>query len=78
MTAQLWYLAGIIILSVALFFPVRNLIWVLSVRRLERKTQSKLDERERSAQRQRAAFLAALLAIAFSAAFNYVMFGPPV
>ena len=77
MTGQIWYLFGILVLALALFFPLRNIIWVLSVRRLERKTESSLDEAEQKAQRQRAGFIAVLVAVVFSAAFNYAFFGLP-
>ena len=73
MTGLLWYVIGTLVLSTALFFPLRNLIWVLSVRRLERKTGEALSDFDRKAQLQRAGFIAALVGLAFSAAFNYAV-----
>ena len=37
MNEDVFFLAGIVLLSIALYFPVNKMIWVLSVRRLERK-----------------------------------------
>ncbi|MEQ8229255.1 MAG: hypothetical protein RIA64_14315 [Rhodospirillales bacterium] len=64
-----WYwMAG---LSVALFFPVRHLIWVMSVRRAIRKGgEENIDEAEQQRLRRRAGVTAALLCFIFS--FFYV------
>ena len=55
----------IIFLSVALFFPVRKLIWVLYVRK-KQKTQESVSEEERKSLRKRATFTAILLCVVFS------------
>ncbi|QPC41834.1 hypothetical protein HW532_03350 [Kaustia mangrovi] len=76
MTAQTYYLVTTAILAVALFFPTARIIWVLSVRRLERRGGVRLDERERQGQLRRARFIAAFLAVALAALFNYhLVFG---
>jgi len=74
-TGLLFYIGGTCVLALALFFPMRNIIWVLSVRRLERKSAIQLDDGERRAQLQRAGFIAVLVAVIFSAMFNYAFFG---
>ncbi len=56
-----------ILLAVVLFFPVRQLIWVMSVRRAERDGNE--DEERRQSLRRRASFTAALLC--FIVAFLY-------
>jgi len=56
------------LLAVALFFPVRQLIWVLSVRRAER--DGKEDEARRASLKRRAGVTAALLC--FIVAYFYV------
>lgn len=56
----LWAVA----LALALFFPVRRLIWVLMVRRAMRKTQ--LDEAEQLRLKKRAGVTAALLVFVFA------------
>ena len=55
----------IILLSAALFFPVRKLIWVLYVRK-KQKTQQSISEEEKKNLKKRAAFTAILLCIVFS------------
>lgn len=57
-------------LALLLFAPVSKLIWVLSVRRKERRLGRKLTEREVTGERARARFLAVLLVSAFSLLFN--------
>ena len=55
----------VIILSAALFFPVRQLIWVLYVRK-KQKAQGKVSEEERISLKKRANFTSILLCIVFS------------
>jgi len=55
----------IILLSAALFFPVRKLIWVLYVRK-KQKTQQSVSEEEKIGLKKRATFTAILLCIIFS------------
>ncbi|NNG03037.1 MAG: hypothetical protein HKM95_02925 [Inquilinus sp.] len=61
--AVIWVLA----LTIALFLPVRKLIWILQVRRAERTAPIEEPERERL--RRRAGFTAALLCFVFSALY---------
>ena len=55
----------VVVLSVALFFPVRQLIWVLYVRK-KQKTQQSVSEEEKIVLKKRATFTAILLCIVFS------------
>ena len=55
----------IMLLSVALFFPVRQLIWVLYVRK-KQKTQQSVSEEEKTILKKRATFTSILLCIVFS------------
>ena len=55
----------VIILSVALFFPVRQLIWVLYVRK-KQKVQTEVSEEEKISLKKRANFTSILLCIVFS------------
>ena len=59
----------VIVLSTALFFPVRQMIWVLYVRK-EQKSQGTVSEEEKIKLKKRATFTSALLCIVFS--FLYV------
>ena len=55
----------IILLSVALFFPVRQLIWVLYVRK-KQKAQKTVSEEEKKTLKKRATFTSVLLCVVFS------------
>ena len=55
----------IALLSIVLFFPVRQLIWVLYVRKKQKAQQSVSDE-EKNSLKKRATFTAILLCIVFS------------
>ena len=70
-----WYWGSVIVLAALLFVPVRQLVWVMSVRRFERRTKRQLSDEERVGQRSRASFLALIVAIVFSALFNYQILG---
>ena len=53
------------LLSVALFFPVRQLIWILYVRKKQKEQQS-VSEDEKIILKKRATFTSILLCIVFS------------
>ena len=55
----------VVLLSVALFFPVRRLIWVLYVRK-KQKTQKIVSDEEKKILKKRATFTSVLLCIVFS------------
>ena len=55
----------VILLTTALFFPVRQLIWVLYVRK-KQKSQATVSEEERKVLKKRATFTSILLCIVFS------------
>ena len=55
----------IIVLSVALFFPVRQMIWVLYVRK-KQKSQKLVSDEEKKILKKRATFTSVLLSIVFS------------
>ena len=54
-----------ILLSVVLFFPVRQLIWVLYLRK-KQKTQESVSEEEKISLKKRATLTSVLLCIVFS------------
>ena len=69
MMTPMFYIS-VAILAVLLFFPASKIIWVLSVRRSERKLGRKLSNDEIQGQRSRAQFIAILLVTIFSWFFN--------
>ena len=55
----------IVLLSTALFFPVRQLIWVLYVRK-KQKSQQTVSDDEKKSLKKRATFTSVFLCIVFS------------
>ena len=55
----------VVLLSTALFFPVRQLIWVLYVRK-KQKSQQTVSEEEKKSLKKRATFTSVLLCVIFS------------
>ena len=55
----------VVVLSLALFFPVRQMIWVLYVRK-KQKSQKTVSDDEKKSLKKRATFTSALLCIVFS------------
>ena len=55
----------VVALSTALFFPVRQMIWVLYVRK-KQKSQGTVSEEEKKILKKRATFTSILLCIVFS------------
>ena len=66
-----------VVLAALLFLPVSRLIWVMSVRRLERRQKRRLEEAERDVQLRRARVLAVVVVLAFSFLFNLQTVGLP-
>jgi len=67
-TSKFQYL-WMLVLAVVLFFPVRQLIWTLMVRRAERLLGTETDTAERARLRRRAGITSALLCFVFSALY---------
>ena len=71
MSPWTYYWLSVALLATLLFLPVSHLVWVLSVRRLERKLGQPVSDHEREGQRNRARFIAIIVCVIFSALFNY-------
>jgi hypothetical protein len=63
-----------LILALLLFFPIRKIIWVMTVRRAQRKGGAE-DEDEQKRLFRRAGVTAALLSFLFSLAYTNYLFG---
>jgi hypothetical protein len=68
--SQSGYLAWSMALAAALWWPAGRIVWVMAVRRLERRLGRSLDATEVAAQRRRAWLLALPLCLVFSGLFN--------
>lgn len=64
-------------LAALLFYPVSKLIWVVSVRRMQRKLERELSEEELQGQRRRARFLTVPVVLTFSWLYNVNTIGLP-
>ncbi len=72
---NLYFLGWVLVLALVLFFPVSKLIWVLSVRRLQRKERRELSSVELHGQLKRARMLAVIVSLLFSYLFNLTLGG---
>ena len=67
----------VVILATLLFYPVSKLIWVVSVRRLQKKWGRELSRQELQGQQNRARIIAVILVLVFSLLYNLNTIGPP-
>ncbi|MCK5717238.1 MAG: hypothetical protein KAH77_07090 [Thiomargarita sp.] len=72
---MLYFIASVAILALLLFFPVSKLVWVLSVRRLQRKEQRTLSQDDIQGQLLRARLMSLFIVILFSILFNMSTIG---
>ena len=77
MSQSAFFTLSWVALAALLFLPVSRLIWVMSVRRLERKQQRRLEEAERRTQLRRARVVAVFVVLTFSFLFNLQTVGLP-
>jgi hypothetical protein len=71
------FILWVIALAALLFYPASKLIWVFSVRRLQRKLGRGLSDEEINAQRNRARVIAAFVVLLFSVLYNLKTLGVP-
>jgi len=74
---SLYFYFSVVVLALLLFFPVNKLIWVMSIRRLQKKQEHELSMEEMDGQKTRARFITILLVIIFSWFFNLQLLGTP-
>ena len=70
MPSELFYLLSVTFLALLLYYPVNKLIFILSVRRYEKKIGNSLSEEELRGQLIRSRFITIILIIFFSSLFN--------
>ena len=74
MSANYFYILSVIILAVLLYIPVNKIIFMLSVRRLSKKTKTTLSKAQLKGQLNRARFITIILVFTFSCLFNFKIF----
>lgn len=67
----------VVLLAALLFWPMSKLVFVLSVRRLQRKLARTLDEKEMAGQMNRARVISVFLSLLFSYLYNLSTIGMP-
>ncbi len=75
--SQTTFLIWVLALAVLLVWPVSRLVWVLSVRRMQRKLARELEADEVRGQRRRAWIVAVVLSLLFSWVYNASRLGLP-
>lgn len=70
MTVEILGPVSILLLALLLFMPVSRIVWILSVRRLQRRLARELTSIEQHGQLRRARFIALPLALLFSILFH--------
>ena len=70
MPSELFYLLSVTLLALLLYYPVNKLIFILSVRRYEKKIGNSLSDEELRGQLIRSRFITIILIIFFSSLFN--------
>jgi len=75
--SQTTFLIWVLALAVLLVWPVSRLVWVLSVRRMQRKLARELEADEVRGQRRRAWIVAIVLSLLFSWVYNASRLGLP-
>ena len=71
------FILWVVLLAALLFWPMSKLVWVLSVRRLQRKLARTLDEKEIAGQIMRARVISAFVSLLFSFLYNASTIGLP-
>ena len=77
MSQELYFTIMVLLLAGLLFLPVSKLIWVLSVRRLQRRSGRTLSDTEIDGQLKRARLIAVFVTLIFSFLFNANLLGMP-
>ena len=74
MSKPVLLVGSIVVLTLLLYFPVARIIWILSVRRLEKKIEKEINDQDRKNQLNRARFIAVIVSFMFSCLFTYNLF----
>lgn len=72
-----YFYGSVLLLAALLFFPASKMVWVMSVRRLERKLGRELSKDEQEGQLVRARVITAVVVLVFSFLFNIQLLGLP-
>ncbi len=71
------FILWVLLLAALLFWPMNKLVFVLSVRRLQRKLERPLNEKEIAGQLNRARVISVFVCVLFSYLYNLGTIGMP-
>jgi len=71
------FILWVLLLAALLFWPMSKLVWVMSVRRLQRKLARDLNETEIAGQMNRARVISVFVSVTFSFLYNLSTLGLP-
>ena len=71
------FILWVLLLAALLFWPMNKLVFVLSVRRLQRKLERPLNEKEIAGQLNRARVISVFVSVLFSYLYNLSTIGMP-
>lgn len=71
------FILWVLLLAALLFWPMSKLVFVLSVRRLQRKLERPLNEKEVAGQTNRARVISVFVSVLFSYLYNLSTIGMP-
>lgn len=71
------FILWVLLLAALLFWPMSKLVFVLSVRRLQRKLERPLNEKEIAGQVNRARVISVFVSVLFSYLYNLSTIGMP-
>jgi len=72
----LWFWGSAIFLALVLYYPVTRLVWVMRVRRFERKNGGKSTEEDRQRQLRQARFISILIVLLFAFIYTRTLIVP--
>lgn len=72
-----YYLFWALALGLALYYPVRQLIWVMYVRKVMRQSKKEIDPAEQQALKKRATATSILICFLFSVLYTGYLFNKP-
>lgn len=72
----LWFWGSAVVLAVVLYYPVTKFVWVIRVRRFEKKNDGKSTEEDRQRHLRQARFISILIVLLFAFIYTRTLIAP--